>query len=86
MYCCNSFSRYIETAKIVPMTSDCVIGKLKISYHVGEFLLNLLVIMGKQFTSLAFKAFQSYGFKHTTSSLHYPKANGDAESVVKIAK
>ena len=43
---------------------------------------------GPQFSSNQFRKFsQEYNFKHTTTSLYYPKANGEADqSGVRIAK
>ena len=42
---------------------------------------------GPQFNSKEFSEFSSvYGFKHVTSSPHYPRSNGLIESQVKIVK
>ena len=42
---------------------------------------------GTQFPSTCFSEIASkYGFTHKTVSLHFPQANGAAESWIKIAK
>ena len=42
---------------------------------------------GPQFAAEEFRVFaQSYGFKQTRTSPHYPQSNGKAESAVKQAK
>ena len=42
---------------------------------------------GPQFASSEFADFaKEWGFQHTTSSPHYPRSNGLAESSVKVVK
>lgn len=42
---------------------------------------------GPQFLAESYAKFgQQYGFKHNTSSPHYPQCNGEAEKAVKTIK
>ncbi|XP_062584093.1 uncharacterized protein K02A2.6-like [Saccostrea cucullata] len=81
------FSRYLEIAYLDSLTSAHVIGKLENILARWGIPEELVADNGTQFTSDAFKKFAAkYGFAHTTTSPHYPQANGEAESAVKTAK
>ena len=81
------FSRYLEIAHLSNIRSEQVIGKLKnifARWGVPEVLVS---DNGTQFTSQNFQLFaKEYNFVQSFSSPHYPQANGEAESAVKIAK
>ena len=81
------FSRWIEIAKLEQATSSCVIGHMQsifARYGIPEVVVS---DNGPQYSSEMFSQFaRDYGFKHTTSSPHYPQANGEAERAVKTVK
>lgn len=81
------FSRYLEIARLNPLTSKTIIGKLREIFARWGIPEEIVSDNGGQFTSTYFKEFaKQYGFTHTTVSPHFPQANGAAESAVKIAK
>lgn len=81
------FSRFIEIAYLDTLASATVIGKMKSIFARWGIPEELVTDNGTQFTSDSFKKLASdYGFRHTTTSPHYPQANGEAESAVKTAK
>jgi transposase InsO family protein len=81
------FSRYLEIAYLNSLTSDTVIGKFRNILARWGIPEELVTDNGGQFVSESSRQFsRQYGFKHTTTNPHYPQANGEAESAVKIAK
>lgn len=81
------YSKYIEVARLEDLSSQCVIRHLKDILARHGVPLELVSDNGPQYSSEVFRKFsECYGFKHTTSSPNYPKANGLAESSVKIIK
>ena len=81
------FSRYLEMAYLETITSAQVIGKLKNIFARWGVPEELVSDNGGQFKADVFQKFAfEYGFTQTFTSPHFPQANGEAESVVKIAK
>ena len=81
------FSRYLEIAYLESITSVQVIGKLKNIFACWGVPEELVSDNGGQFNADVFQKFAfEYGFTQTFTSPHFPQANGEAESGVKIAK
>jgi hypothetical protein len=81
------FSNFFELDRLEKTTASAVIRKL--SYHFARYGIPCTVVSdnGPQFSSEEFVKFaRDYDFEHCTSSPHYPKSNGKAESAVKTAK
>ena len=83
----DTYSRFLEISYLPTTSSSAVIAKIKNSFARFGKAQEVLSDNGPQFSSVEFSNFaQSWGFKHTTSSPHFPQSNGAAESAVKIAK
>jgi len=81
------FSRYPEVIELTSTSSKAVISSLKAIFSCHGIPLVLMSDNGPQFDSSDMKQFANfYGFKHITSSLHYPQSNGLAERTVKTMK
>ena len=81
------FSRYPEVVQLRSTTSHAVIGALKAVFGRHGVPETLVSDNGPQYSSAEFAEFASaYGFKHSTSSPHYPQSNGLAERMVKTVK
>jgi len=82
------FSRYIEIAPLgKDLSSEKVINHLRSILARHGIAEELRSDNGPQFSSNVFaKFFDTYGSKHTTSSLHFPQSNGEAERAVQTIK
>ena len=81
------YSRYFETAKLEDLTSTSVINHTKSIFARHRIPTQLISDNGPQFSAEEYKAFtKEWGIKHTTSSPHYPQANGLAEKYLQVVK
>ncbi|XP_069134370.1 uncharacterized protein [Argopecten irradians] len=83
----NYHSRFLEIAHLSNITSGQAIGKLKNTFARFGVPEEPVSDNSRQFTANEFSTFaEKYNFVKTLTSPHYPQANGEAESGVKIAK
>ena len=81
------YSRYIDIQRLTALTSMAVIQKLKAIFSQHGIPETIISDNGRQFSSREFQMFvKEWNFNHSTSSPHYPQANGEAERAVKTAK
>jgi len=81
------YSRWIEVAKLGNLTSGNIICHLRSQFARYGIHDELISDNGPQYASFTFTDFsKSYGFVHTTSSPHFPQANGEAERAVQTIK
>ena len=81
------FSRFPEVIKLATTTSSSVISALKSLFSRYGIPEEVISDNGPQYASQEFCDFaKEYGFKHTTSSPHFPQSNGHAERAVQTAK
>lgn len=81
------FSNYIEIDYLSKTSSAQVISIIK--KHSSRFGIPTTIVSdgGPQFTSMEFRKFtEGWGISHITSSPNHQRANGKAESAVKVAK
>ena len=78
------YSRFVEVQKLNSKTSSSDIRHLKSRFGIPA---ETVSDNGPQFNSQEMKEFsETYGFRHITTSPHYPQANGLAERTVKTVK
>ena len=83
----DSYSRFIEIAKLLDTSSSRVIHHTKSVFARHGIPTTVKSDNGPQYTSDEYKKFSTeWGFKHVTSSPYYPQANGLAEKSVQIIK
>ena len=64
-----------------------MIEVLKTQFRVHGIPAEVVSDKGPQFSSLEFQEFaKDHGFKHTTTSSHYPKANEEVERALQTVK
>ena len=81
------YSNFLEVSELPDTTACSVIQFLKEQFSRHRIPDCLVTDNGSQIVSQEFIQFtMDWEFKHITSSPHYPKSNGKAESAVKVAK
>ena len=81
------FSRYPEVIKLKSTSSKAVIEAVKAVFSRHGIPETVKSDNGPQFSSDEFARFAAdYGFRHTTSSPHFPQSNGLAERTVQTVK
>ena len=74
------YSRFVEVEKLSSTTSSSVITKLKSMFSRFGIPVEVISDNGPRFDSQEMMQFsEDYGFRHTTTSPHYPQSNGLAE-------
>ena len=82
-----SCSKFPEVTKVESLRNSVVVEELKRQFGVHGIPAEVVSDDGPQFSSSEFQEFGiEYGFKHVSSSPHYPKANGEAEGAVQTVK
>lgn len=80
-------SNYPEVATLQSTTIKAVITFLKAAFARHGVPCEVVSDNGPQFSSGEFASFaREWGFRHITSSPHYPRSNGLAESSLKVVK
>ena len=73
--------------KMESLRSGAVVEEMKRQFGIHGIPAEVVSDNGPQLTSREFQEFaKEYGFKHITSSQHYPKANGEAERAIETVK
>ena len=81
------YSRWIEIARLSKLTSEEVIRHTRSIFARHGIPEVVISDNGPQYSAELYAKFaQQYGFKHITSSPHYPQGNGEAERAVKTVK
>ena len=81
------YSDYIEILKLDTLATSTLVEQLKQVFAIHGVPVTLISDNGPNYASTEFHQFrEAWDFQHLTSSPHYPKSNGKAESAVKIMK
>ena len=81
------YSDYIEIKQLNSLSSAALIEQVKHIFAVHGIPITLISDNGPNYASVEFTDFShDWDIQHVTSSPHHPKANGKAESAVKIMK
>ena len=84
---CDYFSKFPIIRKLESETSSCIIKYLSQIFSEQGIPKILFTDNGPCYDSAEFRKFsEKYGFRHTTSSPHFPQSNGLAERLVGIVK
>ena len=80
-------SKFPEVTKMESLRSSVVVEELKRQFGAHGIPAEVVSDNSPQFSSSEFQEFaKEYGFKHVTSSPHYPKVNREAERAVQTVK
>jgi hypothetical protein len=83
----DNYSRWIEVRHLNRTTSMSVIKQMKAIFAIHGIPETVQSDNGTQYTSMEYKDFaKEWGFEITTSSPHFPQANGAAERSVQTCK
>ena len=81
------YSKFIEIAKLDRATAAAVIQHCKNIFLRHGIPEEVVMDNGSQFDSNALRRFsKEYQFHHVTTSLYYPRSNGEAERATKTVK
>ena len=81
------YSEYIEIKKLRALSTSTLIEQLKHVFAIQGIPVSLISDNGPNYASVEFSKFaKAWDLQHLTSSPHHHKANGKAESAVKIMK
>ena len=81
------FTSYPEIAQLTGTTSSAIIANVKSIFARHGIPDTVITDNGSQFTSTEYRDFaKQWEFKHTTSSLLHPRANGKVERTVQTIK
>ena len=87
LLCVDYYSKWIEVTKLDNLTSGNIICHLRSQFARYGIHDELISDNGPRYASSTFTDFsKSNGFVHTTSSPHFPQANGEAERAVQTIK
>ena len=81
------YSRYVEFSRLEDLSSKSVINHTRSILARHSIPTQIISDNGPQYTSEEYRRFvKGWGISHTTTSPHYPRANGMAEKFVQLVK